>query len=79
MNNSIFLAVTLCGSCKNRRFGEFITSIIKVTRIGQVLIMLAVNSIPALVVSSDLARTTRCHISEDSILHGKMSFEKYTG
>jgi hypothetical protein len=35
MKNGVFLDVALCGSCKNRRFGERSASFIRVTRIGE--------------------------------------------
>jgi hypothetical protein len=35
IQNAAFLIMTQCGSCKNRRFGGTVTSIIKVTRIDE--------------------------------------------
>jgi hypothetical protein len=43
MKNIVFWGVTPCGSCKNRCFGECRASIIRVTRIGE-LVILAVTS-----------------------------------
>jgi hypothetical protein len=43
MKNGVFWDVTLCGSCKNRRFGELSASI-RVTRIGELGTTLAVTS-----------------------------------
>jgi hypothetical protein len=34
VKNVVFWDVTPCGSCKNRRFGEYSASIIRVTRLG---------------------------------------------
>jgi hypothetical protein len=35
MKNGVFWNVTLCGSCKNRRFGGISASFIRMTRIGE--------------------------------------------
>jgi hypothetical protein len=43
MKNAFFWDVTLCGSCKNRRFGEFSSSFIRVTRIGELGTTLSVG------------------------------------
>jgi hypothetical protein len=44
MKNGVFWDITLCGSCKNRRFGRtFIASFIRVT-IGELGTTLAVTS-----------------------------------
>jgi hypothetical protein len=44
MKNDVFWDVTLCGSCKNRRFGELSATFIRVTGIGQLGTTLAVTS-----------------------------------
>jgi hypothetical protein len=44
MKNGVYWDVTLCGSCKNRRFGELSASFIRVTRIGELRTTLAVTS-----------------------------------
>jgi hypothetical protein len=44
MKNGVFWDVTLCGSCKNRRFGGTCASFIRVTRIGELGTTLAVTS-----------------------------------
>jgi hypothetical protein len=44
MKNVTFYDVTPCGSCKKQRFGEFITSIIRVKRISTLGTTLAVTS-----------------------------------
>jgi hypothetical protein len=44
MKNVLFWYVTLCGSCKNRRFEELSAFFIKVTRIGELGTKLAVSS-----------------------------------
>jgi hypothetical protein len=44
MKNGVFWDVTLCGSCKNRRFGELRLSFIRLTRIGELGTTLAVTS-----------------------------------
>jgi hypothetical protein len=46
MKNGIFWDVTLCGSCKNRRFGGISASFIRVTRIGELGTTLAVTTEP---------------------------------
>jgi hypothetical protein len=44
VKNAVFWDVTPCGSCKNRRIGGPSASIIKVTRIGELGLTLAVTS-----------------------------------
>jgi hypothetical protein len=44
MKNGVFWDVTPCDSCNNRRFGELSVSFIRVTRIGELGITLAVTS-----------------------------------
>jgi hypothetical protein len=44
MKNAVFWDVTLCDSCKNRRFEERIASIIRVIRIGKLGTRRAVTS-----------------------------------
>jgi hypothetical protein len=67
MKNAVFWDDTPCGSCKNRRFGETITSIIKVTRTGELGTMLTVTS-------NRLARATRRNIPEDAIPQSVLPF-----
>jgi hypothetical protein len=44
VKNAIFWDVMPCGSCKNQRFGRTLTSIISVTRIGELGTMLVAPS-----------------------------------
>jgi hypothetical protein len=44
MKNGVFWDVNPCGSCKNRRFVGFSASIIRVTRISELVTKLAVTS-----------------------------------
>jgi hypothetical protein len=72
MTNGVFWDVTLCGSCKNRRFGELSVSFIKLTRISELGTTLAVTSYRRTLrrnMTSALTRATRRNIPEDTILH----------
>jgi hypothetical protein len=67
MKNDVFWDVTLCGSCKNRRFGEPSASFIRVTRICELGTTLAATSN-----RHTLRRNTRAtlrNIPENTILH----------
>jgi hypothetical protein len=46
MKNAVFLDVTLCGSCNNRRFGGTYRLHNRVTRVGELRTTLAVTSNP---------------------------------
>jgi hypothetical protein len=63
MMNGVFWNVMPCGFCKNRRFGERRTFIIRLTRIGELGTTLAVTNN-----RSTLRTATRRNIPEDCIL-----------
>jgi hypothetical protein len=44
MNNAVIWIVTPCGSSKNRRFGERIACIIRVTKIGEIRMLTATSN-----------------------------------
>jgi hypothetical protein len=70
MKNAVLWDVTPCGSCKNRRSGECIVSIIRITRIGKlgtmlILVTLMMDATHSFEMSV-LTRSTWRNITEDS-------------
>jgi hypothetical protein len=73
MKNAVFLDLTQCGFCKNRPFGVFLRSALRLLAINN-----AVSSLSILVTlmmdailsseTSVLTRATQRHIQEDDIL-----------
>jgi hypothetical protein len=64
MKNGVFWDITLCGSCKNRRFGGT-AKVVPSSPILATMIMEALSSPEMLV----FIRATRRNIPEDTILH----------
>jgi hypothetical protein len=65
--NAIFWDMP-CGCCKNRCFGEYIASVIRVTRIGEVG-TIAVTSNRSMLRRNTMSRATQCSSPEDVIPH----------
>jgi hypothetical protein len=67
MKNAVVLEVTLCGSCKNRRFGgTFIRNFIKLLVTADALYL--DDEVTFSFEISVLTKATRRHIPEDGIL-----------
>jgi hypothetical protein len=80
MRNAVFSDMTLCGSCEDQNLEERIASIIRMTRLGE-LVTVTANVVPSssilftqmmnLMRSSETSvrtRATRCYIPEEGIL-----------
>jgi hypothetical protein len=73
MKNGVFLDVTLCGSCKNRRAKKFLRSVRRLLVAACIVpsspILVTLNMFaPVSSERSVLTRTTRRNIQEDDIL-----------